>query len=330
MRILGVLLLVLAVVAAAVGIAAPIVGDGAALATLAQTNTRTLSTGTLDQSLNQERFIINPDDPYDTAIPVESVRRTVADPAAAAQSPFDGVVVFGTEAVLTRTDSQVELSRSTARYAFNGLDSTLVDCCGANLDGSTQVSFSGLVPLKFPFGTQPRDYQVFNPKLRVSLPAEFEQQVDAYGLELLQFRQQVPPTQTASAPFSLAASLAVGLIGRLAPDQVDALPVTGDVDLFEFYSAEMTYLVEPVTGTIVETTMSDRVSFRLNGGQTDIVTKSATTLRSQDAAGIAAGAQEQAAELERYERARPILLGIGAVLLLLGIVAIVRSRKKPV
>lgn len=330
MKVSGVLMLVFAVLVAAAGVAAPIVGDGAALAALAATDTRTVSVGTLDQSLNQERFINNPDDPYDTDIPVESVRRTVADPAAAAESPVDGVVVFGTQAQLSRTDTETELSSTGARYAFNGLDSALVDCCGANLDGSTEVSFSGLMPLKFPFATQARDYQMFSPQLRLSFPAAFEQEVNAYGLTLMQFRQQIPPTQTASVPFTLPASLAAGLIGRLAPEQVDQLPASGNVDLFEFYTSDVTALVEPATGAIVDTVVKDRISYRLNGGDVDIVTKSAMTLRTQDPAAIADSVRSQAAELHRYEIARPILLGIAAVLGIGGAVLLVRARNKPV
>lgn len=329
MKISGVLMLVLAVLAAAAGVAAPIVGDGAALAALAATDTRTVSTGTLDQSLNQERFINNPDDPYDRDIPIESVRRTVADPAAAAQSPVDGVVVFGTQAQLSRTDTQTELSDTGARYAFNGLDSTLIDCCGANLNGSTEVSFSGLMPLKFPFATQPRDYQVFNPQLRISFPATFEQGVNAHGLELLQFRQQIPPTQTASVPFTLPASLAAGLIGRVAPELVDQLPASGNVDLFEFYASDVTVLVEPATGVIVDTAVKDRISYRLNGGDVDVVTKSASTLRTQDPAAIADSVRDQAAQLHRYEVARPVLLGIAALLGIGGVVLLVFARNKP-
>lgn len=330
MKVTGVLMLVLAVLVAAAGVAAPIVGDGSALATLAETDTRTVSVGTLDQSLNQERFINNPDDPYDTAIPVAAVRRTVADPAAAASAPVDGVVVFGTQVQLSRTDTQTELSSAGARYAFNGLESTLVDCCGANLDGSTEVSFSGILPLKFPFATQARDYQVFNPQLRISLPATYVQSVNDYGMELLQFRQQIPPTQTASVPFTLPASLAAGLVGRLAPDQVDQLPVSGNVDLFEFYASDTTFLVEPTTGAIVDTTVTDRISYRLNGGEVDIVTKSAMTLRTEDPASIASVARTQATELRRYALARPALLGFAALLALGGVVLLVRARNKPV
>jgi hypothetical protein len=328
MKLSGALLIILAVLAAAAGIAAPIVGNGTALAQLAETNTRSSSAGTMDLLLNQERFINTPDDPYDTGIPVESLRVTVADPSAAAQSPTDGVVVFGTEATLVRTDTQTELSRSGARYAFNGLDSILVDCCGANLNGATEVSFDGLLPLKFPFATEPREYQVFDPQLRISVPVKFDEQVNAYDLDLFRFSSSIAPTQTASVPFSLPASLAAGLIGRLAPDQVDLLPVTGNVDLYEFYAADTTYLVEPVTGHIVETIRNDRISYRLNGGDTDIITKSELSLRSQNPEEIAQAVSVDAAQLQRYQNARPLLLGLGGLLGLTGTVLLVRSRNK--
>jgi len=57
-------------------------------------------------------------------------------------------------------------------------------------------------------------------------------------------------------PFSLSASLAVGVVGQLAPAVVDQLPTEGTVELYEFYAAEIIELVEPVTGYIVESQVS--------------------------------------------------------------------------
>jgi len=194
MKIFGIVLGLLGVLLAAVGLTLPVVADGAARARLAATDTTVTGTGTLTQALNQDKFVENPQNPYDVDVPLTFTQVTVADPAAAAAAPTDGILVFGTEAVISRTDTGAEVDRSTARYAFTAADSQLANCCNANLEGSTAVTFAGLLPLKYPFNTQPQEYQVYNSQLRVPVSARYTDTATRDGLDLYVFRQEIPAT----------------------------------------------------------------------------------------------------------------------------------------
>lgn len=287
--------------------------------------------GAITEELNQDALIRDPANPYDTGIPVVRDTVVVADvdgSEAASQEVGVSLELLNTRTTTTRSDTGEQLAVSGATYPFDPETSELVSCCGANVNGNVDVQMQGIVPLKFPFDTQARDHQMFSPELLTPTVVTYVEDVEEYGLKLMRFGQEIPATQTPAAPLILPAGLAAGLVGQLAPELAARIPAEGEVELYEFYGATNTYLVEPQTGRIVDVTTSERTTYRLNGGDVDIVTKLAMDTTGDDPAQVAAIVAEAAGPLLRAERAFPWLVGGGLLSVVAGVVLIVLSGRR--
>ncbi len=121
-----------------------------------------------------------------------STRRVKPDQAAS-DGPNNQTVYDSFQDV---TDPEgVTVDASTERIAFDGHTSEMINCCGANEDGTPITDFSGIAPYKFPFGTQKQTYQYFDGTLSKALPMEYETTEEILGLEVYKFVQTIPPTQ---------------------------------------------------------------------------------------------------------------------------------------
>lgn len=331
MRPGGIALIVLGMLAAVVGFVLPVRADGEALAGLAATDQSLPLTGTITEQLNQEALIQDPANPYDVGVPIRRDVVAVADVEAselASQEAGVSLQVLDTRTTTTRTDTGEELSVAGAVYPFDPGSSELVSCCGASVNGNVDVQLQGIVPVKFPFDTEAGTYQMFSPALLTPTPVTYVDDVEEYGLRLMRFAQEIPATQTPAAPLNLPAGLAAGLVGQVAPQLADRIPADGDVALYEFYAASTTFLVEAQTGRIVDITSAERTTYRLNGGDADIVTKVATNTTGADPAQVAAAVAEAAKPLLRAERLFPWLVGGGLLAVVAGVVFVVLGGRR--
>lgn len=331
MKLGGITLIAAGILAAIVGFILPVRADGQALAQLAGLDQSMRLTGSITEQLNQDALIANPGNPYDTSIPIVREVVAVADVAASNSASeeigFD-VTVVNTRTTTTRADTNEQVSVSAAQYPLDPETSELVTCCGANVNGNLDVQLQGIAPFKFGFDTQAQQYQMFSPVLLAPTPVNFVEDVDQFGMQLMRFRQEIPATQTPAAPLTLPAGLAAGLVGQLAPELANRIPAEGEVDLYEFFSSTTTYLVEPQTGRVVDATTMERATYRLNGGDVDIVTKVAVEASGADAAQIAAQVSEEARPLLFAERAFPWLVGGGLLAVVAGVVLLVIGGRR--
>ncbi len=332
MKITGIILAIIGVLAVVAGFIVPVVGVNAGVSAVNSTDSTTYGTGELVKVLNTGKLVASPSSPYDENVPVTSVRVTKADTAAMEQQDAKdaGASIFVTDSTTTRTDTNEDLSVSEATFAFDPANSELINCCSASLGENVNVDFQGVMPLKFPFGSPQDTVQVFNTTLQAPVPTEFQDEVQKYDMTLHRYTQTIEPTQTPAPPTSVPASLAAGLVAQLAPELADQVPAEGNIDLYEFYSAENEFLVEPITGQIVEGNLKELTTFRLDGGTQDIVTK-VEAIAGSDPERIEEGAAEiksSADQLAMVTLAAPILLGLGALLLIVGIVLIVLGGRK--
>jgi len=323
--------LVLGVLAAILGIAAPVIGTNVAVGKVDSTDSTTYTEAVGVKILNQGKLLANPKDPYDTNVPIIGTRVTKADSAAmdSQEAKDNKATIFTTVSTNVRTDTNAELSKSEATFAFDPSDSKLINCCGANLGGDTNVDFQGVMPLKFPFGTPQADVEVFDTTLQKAIPFTFAGEVDQYGMALYRFTQSIPVTQVPGKPFlEVPGSIAKGLAASLAPELADQIPAEGNVGMYAFYTAESDYLVEPMSGQIVDGKSSSTTTLRLNGGTKDIVTVAQVDGGSKDVEKGAAEIKSSADLLAMVSMALPLLLGLGALLAIIGIVLIVLAGKK--
>lgn len=331
MKALGIVLMVLGALLGIGGAAAPVVGTNVAVGKVNETDSTTYVEGVLPRLLNTSKVVADPTNPYDTNVPIEQVRVTQANAEAMEQQDAKdaGASIFNTTATTTRTDTGEELSVSEAQYAFNPENSELINCCGASIGGNTDVEFSGVMPLKFPFGLAQEDIQIWSDTVQAPVTAKFVEAVNEYDMELYKYQITIPVTQTPAPPLEVPAALAVGLATQLAPQLVSQIPAEGNVGLYDFYTAESTYLVEPLTGQIVDGRTVDKTTLRLNGGTEDIVTKVETDAGSANVAEGAAEIKASADQLKTVATATPAGLGAGAVSFLAGLgLTIAGSRKK--
>lgn len=248
----------------------------------------------------------------------------------------EGAVVFQTTSTNTIAGTDEVFAASPggeAVFAFDPKNSELKNCCGARIGDNTDVNFSGVMPLKFPFDTPQADIQVFNTDLQAPVNTKFEEVVNEYGMELYRFTQSIPPTQLPGDPLlSVPMELAKTAVGVFAPaiaPQLDSMPADQPVDLYRFTSAENEFLVEPKSGQIVDGQLNSKDTARFDQGTEDILTVAEIQGQSAD---VEAGAEEIKASADLIKNAGstgPIVAGIlGVILLGLGGFMAAKGGKK--
>lgn len=332
MKVGGIILAIVGVLAVIAGFALPTVGKGIAVDTVNSTDSTTYGAGELVKVLNTGKLVATPETPYDENVPISSVRVTQADAEAMEQQDAKdaGATIFVTNNVTTRTDTNEELAVSEATFAFDPADSQLINCCGASLGDNVNVDFQGVMPLKFPFDSPKDTIALFSATTQTPIDTVFQEEVEKYGMNLYRYTQSVEPVQIPAPPTEVPVALANGIVGSLAPELADQIPAEGNLSLYEFYSAENEFLVEPLTGQIVEGNLSELTTFRLDGGTQDIVTKTQAEAGSDPARAdeAAADIKSSADQLALLGTVTPLVLGLGIVLLIVGIILIVMAGKK--
>jgi hypothetical protein len=127
----------------------------------------------------------------------------------------------------------------TARVAFDGNTSELIDCCGANADGAPfpKQAVGSIMPYKFGFNTEAKDVQYYDTVLNKALPMKYSGTEDVLGLKTFKFVQTIQSTKYD------VLEVPVDLVGG-----ADGSPYKAD----RTYANTRTVWVEPVTGAIVK------------------------------------------------------------------------------
>jgi Porin PorA len=159
-------------------------------------------------------------------------QRVEGDPGSEAAG--EDVAVWNFGSTVTGTDGTL-LNASTYRVCLDRRTAVAVECTVDHVDYDDDLAIEGLT-LTFPFGTEQRDYDVFNSTTRQAFPATFEGTEELDGLDVYRFQLSIPETviRSTEVPGALAGE----------PDQAN---VTADV----VYSNERTIWVEPTSGVIV-------------------------------------------------------------------------------
>lgn len=339
MKPTGIILAILGVLALIGAILVPtVVVPAAAVGVVDSTDSTTYTTADVkylvQAKLTEAVATKNPDAAYATA-ELNSTRVTTAvTDNADAQS--QGLSVFNTQTVNkdASTDAVFEPSPGeTDVFAFNPTNSELSTCCGANLDGNSDVTFSGVMPLKFPFNTAQADVQLFNTALQKPVTATFAGTTEQYGMELYKFTQSIPATQVPGkafleVPMGLA-KLAVGVFAPALAPELDTMPQDQPVGLYSFVAEENEFLVEPTTGQIVDGKSNSTTTVRLDGGTEDVMLISDIKGASANVEAGAADIKSSADLVKTGKSTVPVILGIlGVILLGLGIFLFMKGGKK--
>ncbi|HEY4604328.1 MAG TPA: DUF3068 domain-containing protein [Blastococcus sp.] len=230
---------------------------------------------------------------------------------AGSEAAGDDVAVWNFGSTVTSTDG-VLLNAGTYRVCLDRRTAVAVDCTVDNVDYDDDVSVEGLT-LTFPFGTEKKDYDVFNSTTRSAFPATYEGVEDIEGLEVYRFEMVVPETVIRSTDVPAAL---VGADG------------SGTVQADVVYSNERTIWVEPTSGVIVTSEESPNTVLRGPDGEAGPTILAGTFAADSDtiAAGVAR-AEDIRGQISMVTTVIPlVLVGLGLVLLLVGALLVRRAR----
>lgn len=239
---------------------------------------------------------------------------TIADTGADAP---DDVVVWQNSTTVTRPDGSI-FQQTRERAPFDAVSGAAVDCeeCeswtevkdGDQLEQVATVREGQIY--KFPFGTEKRDYPVWDGTIGEASDATYEGEQEIQGLKVYEFVQQIDPTlvETREVPGSMFGSTQASVTAEL------------------WYGMTRTFFVEPETGSPV-----DRVEVRIQELRYDGVAvpvfNATVQYTDQQVTDLIkgtddmTGAQENASLLGGAKLLYPLLLGLlGLVLLAVGLV----------
>ncbi|MBM0277045.1 DUF3068 domain-containing protein [Micromonospora tarensis] len=152
-------------------------------------------------------------------------------------------VIWDVYQTVRRTDNQdvvSQYSTELALYRISGAAAPWkeqwLNEAGADQTPVGNVRYSGQI-YKFPFGTEKRDYQIFDRDLKRATPAKFVGTEKIKGVETYRFEQRIENEVLATPESSLQT-----LVGKFAPGATSGQVV---------YSNTRTVWVDPVTGSYV-------------------------------------------------------------------------------
>ncbi|WP_346618799.1 DUF3068 domain-containing protein [Blastococcus montanus] len=239
----------------------------------------------------------------------EVQQRVQGDPTSEAAGEDIAVWNFGS--VMTDSDGQL-MNASTYRVCLDRTDAVAVACDVDQVDYDRDKDVEGLT-LTFPFGTEQRDYDLFNPTTGQSFPARFEGVEEIQGLEVYKFVTTVPETVIRETDVP----------GALVGD-----PEAGTVPAEVVYSNQRTVWVEPTSGVVVTAKETPNTVLRGPDGTTGATILAGTFSGTDET--VAAGverAEETRGQITLIQRTLPLLMaGLGLVLLVVGVVLLLRGR----
>lgn len=148
-------------------------------------------------------------------------------------------VVWDVYQTVRRVDNNEAINAYSTQLATDRRSGAAAKWNDAWLDDGTgqPANYEGQV-YKFPFGTEKKDYPVFDRDLRRAVPAQFKEVTEVQGVEVYRFEQTIPEEQLPLAEANLKV-----LLARFAPEATTARLM---------YSNTRTFWVEPVTGSYVD------------------------------------------------------------------------------
>jgi hypothetical protein len=166
---------------------------------------------------------------------------------------------------------------------------------------------------KFPFGTEKKEYQVYQDSVRKAVPAKFVGEDKVSGIDVYKFEQDVPDTQIGrqTVPGSLIDQ----------PDQ--------SVEVLQYYKGTVSMWVEPVTGVILKQSQFQHQELRLPSATSGTIVFDGTLEYTPETIkNLVDQVNENKSKLELISSTGPISLGAGGgLMILIGTILLVLSRR---
>lgn len=165
---------------------------------------------------------------------------------------------------------------------------------------------------KFPFGTEQKDYQVYDDNTGRAVQAKFDGTEEIKGVETYRFVQQVPDTKVATK------EVPGSLIGVDKPT----------VEAGQFYRGTVTSWIEPVTGVQLKQEQQSHQELRsADNPVPTVVFDGKLTFTDETIDTMVAQVNENKGKLDFISTTGPIVFGVlGVVFLALGVFLLVKRR----
>jgi hypothetical protein len=181
-----------------------------------------------------------------TGVSVEATQTIKGNAAAGSSS----TAVWNQFTYVYDQTNKLPIQQTSRTFAFDRRTALLVNCCGANVNGDPSVKQTGYVGIVLPIGTEKKTYPVFVADVKKPVPFDFAGISAVGGTEAYRFVGNIPPTQngTQTVPGSL--------VGQSA----------SSVTLPQFFEAQITYWIDPVTGALLNVTQKQKLTLRDSTG----------------------------------------------------------------
>jgi hypothetical protein len=209
--------------------------------------------------------------------------------------------------------NKLPIQQTSRTFAFDRRTALLVNCCGANVNGDSSVKQSGYVGIVMPIGTEKKTYPVFVPDVKKPVPFNYAG-IDAVGgTEAYRFVANIPPTQNGTQ------TLPGSLVNQSA----------SSVTLPQFFAAQITYWIDPVTGALLNVTEKEKLTLRDSTGAQALLLFNANLVATTDSVDrLVAIDNDQLSKASFVSTLLPLLSGIlGLILLVVGILVGRRPRQ---
>lgn len=225
-------------------------------------------------------------------------------------------VVWDVYSAVRRGDTNEVVSAYSTEFATDRRTGAAVDWDGAWLEDGTDSphGFAGQL-YKFPFGTEQKDYQVYDRDLRRAVDVTFDGVETIRGVETYRFKQVVPEEQLPVAETSLAL-----LKSTFAPTADSAQVV---------YSNTRTYWVEPTTGAYVDQSDQPRKALVASDGSRTTLLRADFRYDETTATASAKRASDNARQLGLIGLWIPAIAAVvGVVLIVLGAALVIARGRR--
>lgn len=236
---------------------------------------------------------------------------TKGDVRAAEKAPEDTVVWVNS--VTVRSEDGTTRSQSTVISPLDEHTAEAVNCCNAAenvVNGvGDGVEREGLV-FKFPFGTEKKDYRVWDDSTAKAWVAKFDREEELHGVPVYVFEMTVPETVVGA---------------REVPTSIFGLSTDEAVEAEETYQVERTFFVEPETGAVFNRIDDQKQTLQYDGDEL-VIMEGEIQYTEPQVKQMADDYDAEATLLGLVQTGLPIGAGVVGLLLIVGGLVLMRRR----
>jgi hypothetical protein len=225
----------------------------------------------------------------------------------------DNAIIWSVFTTIADADTGTTIRNSSTELAMDRSSGEAIAWSGQWIeDEGSPITYTDQV-YKFPFGTEQRDYKIYDSNIRQSLTAKFQGEEEIEGLTAYHFVQEIPDTKAV-----MSESNVTTLLGRFAPEAD-----SGSVS----YRNTREVWVDPATGLYLKVRERPHQELRADNGQVQVLLDADFQYTPETMANNVQTARDNGASLQLINVYAPLGLGVlGLVFVVVGVM-LLRTRR---